>query len=372
MVIISETLARRVTIAVIGLGEMGTIHARNLSRNPHVRLALASQRKSRLDELGKELGSDIRFTSYDEVFNSDDIDGIVVATPFDKHVEYVKRGLMSGKKVLVEKPLGVDSTEVRGLADAIHGIEGGAGLGLMVGFQRRWDNGYSEAFRAVKKGALGELGVIKATSGDSEYPEKYWRGGGSDSLLRDLAVHDIDLARWLFGKEVARVYVVGRRLVYGGLAKMNDWDTAVATLEMKGGGVYSVHFSRCLNYGHNVSGELICGKGTLRIDDAGATDVQYWVSGHKSVKFSMDFAERFREAFTNEADAFVHLVQTKGKEELKKLRAGDARYAGYDDGLKSALVADALVESLYSGSPAEVEYGKPEEGKAGANKAQTI
>ena len=343
----------RPTIAVLGLGEMGAVHATNLAENPFVRLGLASRRRSRLRELGEQLKAELAFNSYDECLKSPEVDAVVIATPFFSHCDLVKEALRNGKKVFVEKPLGTTRKEVLGLKDALNGAELDR---LMLGFQRRWDPGYSRAWEKIENGSMGRVGVMKGTSGDRDYPEKYWRDGGKESLLRDLSVHDIDLARWYFQSEVEAVYVCARRFLYEGLAKNDDWDNAIVTLEMRNGGLAQIHCSRCLSYGYNVTGEIMCEKGTLQIGTVDETYIRHLSDGNLSTRIQPDFIERFTNAFKEEMNAFVRFAGAADEPKLTTFQSRDRRYAGFKDGLNVAFVADALVESAYSGARVKVKY----------------
>ena len=118
----TNELALHMTIAVIGLWKMGPSR-RETSLNSYVHLGLAPQQHPRVEELGKEFGSDVHFTSYDETLLSDFVGGSVISARFSSHEELVRKALTSGKKVLVEKPLDADATDLRGLVEAIEGID---------------------------------------------------------------------------------------------------------------------------------------------------------------------------------------------------------------------------------------------------------
>jgi len=223
----------------------------------------------------------------------------------------------------------------------------GAKVRLVAGFMRRFDPGYANARARVDQGELGHSVLLKCNSGDAEYPEKYQRDLGFNSMLLDLGVHDIDLARWLLKSEVKRVYACCDALVYPNLKAMGDSDLALLILEMDSGAKAMIHLSRALGYGYNVTSELVCSRGSLGIGVLEETPVTTCLNGQWSRDICPTFAERFRTAFAEEMVAFVNYIR-------------DGEYhpglAFGEDGWKATIVAEALVASWKSGLPVDVTY----------------
>lgn len=337
-------------IVILGLGEMGLIHARNLSKERRVLLGLASRRKDVLEKTAEELAADRTFSSFDEVFQDPQVKGVVISTPPPTHPEVIKQAAKAGKHIFSEKPLGYDSTAI---ADALQAVEK-AGVRFTVGFNRRWDSEYIAARRAVENGTLGDPVVLKCTSGDPEYPEKYHRGAAKHALLKDLAVHDIDLARWLTRSEVKRVYVICDALSYPSLKENDDADVAVAILEMASGAKVVVHLSRAFHFGYNVTTELFCKEGAMQIGQLESNAVVTVKDRRTARGVHWDFGDRFHASFTCEMSAFAELVLAKTNEDASTLLSRDTSYAGGRDGLAATVVAETLVKSYLSGMPETV------------------
>jgi predicted dehydrogenase len=347
---------RNICIAVLGLGEMGTIHAESLRRLGGVELALASKRSEVLHELAERLyvPCALRFESYEDALASPRVDAVVVATAPADHTERIVRAAQAGKHIFCEKPLGLSAASVeKALAQVEHARLERGDFGkkvFMVGFMRRFDPAYARGKLLVQSGALGKPTVLKCTSGDAEYPAKYQRDLGYNSMLLDLAVHDIDLARWLLGAEVHRVHVVCRSLVYPQLAGLGDADNALALLEMDSGALVSAHFCRAFNYGYNVTSELVCERGSVYLGELKRPGDAVRVAdpaGALSERIAPVFRERFEQAFQREMEVFAEAVR-KGT-----LPAGAP---GPLDGLAATRVAEALVRSWQTGSPQVVQH----------------
>lgn len=336
-------------IAVLGLGEMGLVHARNLARSRAIRLALASTREAVAARAAASLHADASYTSYEDALADPDVSGVVIATAPGTHPALMEAAAHAGKHIFCEKPLGFSVEDVLAASRAVEH----SGVRFMTGFMRRWDRGYVRAKQLVDSGDIGLPVVLKCTSGDPEYPEKYQREAAPNSMLKDLAVHDIDLARWLLKSEVKRVYVIGDALSYPILKEMGDSDVTVGVLEMHSGAKVIFHFSRALDYGYNVTSELVAQKGTVQIGELKMTSA-VTLQGQKScTDVAWHFSERFEDAFARQMDAFAALTAAS-EVEATALLSNNPSYAGVEDGLVATVVSEALVESANTGLPVDV------------------
>lgn len=329
-------------IAVLGLGEAGLVHAQGLLA-AGARVALASKRGVSLP------GADISYPSYDAALSDPDVAGVVIATPYESHPDLIAAASSAGKAILCEKPLGASVESILSARSAALNTR------FATGFMRRWDAAYASARARLDAGELGSPLVLKCSSGDMAYPQKYLRGegGAPGAMFRDLAVHDVDLARWLLRDEVATVYARAGALVHPNIAELGDVDTAVALLSMRGGGQALLSMSRALGYGQKVVTELVGSKASVEIGDLKMTDITRVQRGAVSTDVCEDFRQRFAGAFSRQMRGFVDLVRASD-DEAEEMLKGCCSYASFDDGLRATLVAEAMVESAETGMPVEV------------------
>lgn len=338
-------------IVVIGLGEMGLIHAANLSKHRSILLGLACTRPDTLSTTAQSLCADRIYSTYDAAFADPEVAAVVIATSPPTHPDLISKAAAANKHIFAEKPLGYDSPSI---SAALHAVQE-ARVRFMSGFMRRWDADYIAAREKIVSGQIGDPVVLKCMSGDPEYPEKYHRGGAKHSLCLDLAVHDIDLARWLTGSEVGRVYVVLDAMTYPTLKETGDGDVAVAVLEMTSGTKVMVHLSRALDFGYNVTTQVFCKHGMVEIGELKQTAMVTVSEKARATDVVWDFSKRFEGAFDREMKAFVDLVHAKD-EEAESLVKKNQSYAGMRDGLVATIVGEALVKSSMSGMPEVVPY----------------
>jgi predicted dehydrogenase len=135
-----------------------------------------------------------RVHSYDELL-TEDIDGIVIATPSALHAAQAIEALRRGKAVFCQKPLGRDAAEVR---DVIAAARAADRL-LHVDLSYRFTAGMQRIRELIRRGTLGSIYAIEARFHNAYGPDKAWfydaklSGGG---CLLDLGVHLVDLALW--------------------------------------------------------------------------------------------------------------------------------------------------------------------------------
>eukprot|EP00177_Eucheuma_denticulatum_P004495 GFKZ01008172.1.p1 GENE.GFKZ01008172.1~~GFKZ01008172.1.p1 ORF type:complete len:348 (+),score=48.31 GFKZ01008172.1:214-1257(+) len=334
-------------IVVLGLGEMGRIHAANLSKHRSILLGLASTRHEILTSTAATLSADRLYHSYDAAFDDPQVAAVVIATLPPTHPELICKAAAAKKHIFSEKPLGYSTSEITAALDNVEK----ARVRFMCGFMRRWDPDYIVAKEKVDSGELGVPIVVKCTSGDPEYPEKNWRGAAEHSMLKDLGVHDIDLARWLTGSEVKRVYVVLDALTYPQIKQLGDSDVAVAVLEMESGAKVMIHLSRAFSFGYDVTTQIFCRDGMIEVGELKKRAVVTVREKGQSSDVAWHFGERFEAAFEKEMSAFADLVLARNEEDAEAVMKSSLSYARGHDGYMATLVAEALVRSSKSGMP---------------------
>ena len=176
--------------ALIGVGYWGKNYLRLLSEDPTLELLYVADVSP--DAISKvEVGEGtLKTSNLDDIFNSRDVDFVVVTTPASTHYDIVKHALMSGKSVLVEKPLTLSSKEATELIN----LAEDSGLILLTGHTYLYNDAYRFLKNYLDSGKLGELLYV--------YGVRMGLGPirNDASCLWDLAVHDISMALDLTGK----------------------------------------------------------------------------------------------------------------------------------------------------------------------------
>ena len=187
----------QVGIAVIGAGFWGRNHARNLKELNETRLvAVCDRDEAKAKAVAQLFGVDA-YTDSGKMLKRTDIDAVTVCTWSTTLATEAMRALKAGKHVLVEKPMANNVQEARKIITLAKEKQ----RYLMVGFLMRFIPGLHRMKEAVERGEIGT--VVYATARRvSQWPERI----GDIGVVKDLAIHDIDITRYLFNDEPVEVY----------------------------------------------------------------------------------------------------------------------------------------------------------------------
>jgi len=188
---------RKLGVAVIGAGFWGRNHARNLKEINETRLvAVCDKDETKAKAIAEVFGVDA-YTDSREMLKRKDVEAVTVCTWSTKLAEEAMKALKAGKHVLVEKPMANNAQEATKIVDLAKKKQ----RYLMVGFLMRFIPGLQRIREAVEKGEIGTL-VYATARRVSEWPERI----GDVGVVKDLAIHDIDITRYLFGDDPVEVY----------------------------------------------------------------------------------------------------------------------------------------------------------------------
>lgn len=263
-----------IRLAVVGLGKMGVSHLSIANALDDFEVAaVCDNSKFVTDLLGKVTGLKVS-NDYDEVLKVKDLHAVIIATPTIAHEPMIRRALDRGLHVFAEKPLTLDASASRELAERA----ATQGLVAQVGYHNRYVGTFAEAARLLQNGALGKISHVLAESYGPvvlRRTKPTWRGkaGQGGGCLHDYAAHPINLMNWILG---APELCLGASLARHFSAEVED--QAHALLQFPGGviGQVSVNWSdpsvRKMTTKLSVWGEA----GKLSVD---RTELQLFLTG---------------------------------------------------------------------------------------------
>lgn len=182
---------------VIGWGYWGPKIARNLDALPCAMVTMVADTDPyRISLVSRNQPWIQTTTSVDDVFASD-VDGVVIATPVTTHFQLAKKALLSGKHVLVEKPLTANVAEAQELV----ALAREQGRILMVGHTFEYNPAVNELRRLIQSGDLGNIYCIEA--------ERVNLGlfRSDINVIWDLAPHDVSILLYLLGTKPEHISV---------------------------------------------------------------------------------------------------------------------------------------------------------------------
>lgn len=200
----------KLRVGIVGIGTMGGAHVKTLINGEvpgAVLTAVCDTDPKRLEWAKNEFGDEIlRFDNSDDLLDSKKVDGIIIATPHYDHPAIAIKAFEKGLHVLVEKPAGVYTKQVRELNEAAG--KSGRVFGIM--FSIRTNPIYQKLREIVMSGELGSMKrnnwVITSTYRSQSYYDSgdwraTWRGEGGGVLLNQTP-HQLDLWQWICGMPV--------------------------------------------------------------------------------------------------------------------------------------------------------------------------
>jgi predicted dehydrogenase len=194
----------RLRVGIVGVGFIGTVHARAARNAGAVLAGVAAATPEHSKAAAEQLGAE-RACSSEELVAADDVDLVHVCTPNHLHVPIAEAALKAGKHVICEKPLAPTVAEAQRLVDGA----AQAGVLAAVPFVDRFYPTVREARTRIRAGEAGPLRLLHgsylqdwlSTSQDTN-----WRVdpalGGASRAFGDIGVHWCDLVQFVTGHRI--------------------------------------------------------------------------------------------------------------------------------------------------------------------------
>ncbi len=198
----------RIRAGIVGVGFMGTVHARAIRRSGGVvsRVVGSSPESSR--EGHERTGAETVTSTVEELLAADDVDVVHVCTPNASHAPLVRAAIAAGKHVVCEKPLAIDAAE----AGELLALATAAGATATVPFVYRFYPTVREARARVADGTAGPVRLLHGSylqdwlAADTDDD---WRvdaaTGGASRAFADIGVHWCDLVEFVSVHRITRL-----------------------------------------------------------------------------------------------------------------------------------------------------------------------
>ena len=207
-------------VAVIGVGAMGRNHARVYAEMPEVELTgVADANQQAAEAVGHRYATPA-YIDYRRMLDETRPDAVTVAVPTVEHLNVAMQVIARGIHLLIEKPIAFDVEEGRQIIQEA----ARAGVHLMVGHIERFNPAVTALKGHLAAGELGRVFQIEAHR-EGPFPARVQDVG----VVIDLAVHDLDVMRYVTGSEIVRVYAETERRIHStredllsGLVRFSD------------------------------------------------------------------------------------------------------------------------------------------------------
>lgn len=188
---------KKLGVAVVGTGFWGKNHARVYRELEETDLlAVCDIDAGRARAVADQFGAK-SYTSVRRMLKNEEIKAVSICTWSTSLARVATEAANAGKHVLVEKPMAASVRQAEKLLEAAKKNH----VHLTVGFLMRFIPGLQQMKKAVEENRIGEL-VSATAKRVSQWPERI----GDVGVVKDMAIHDIDVMLYLFNKDPVAVY----------------------------------------------------------------------------------------------------------------------------------------------------------------------
>ncbi|MBQ7376893.1 MAG: Gfo/Idh/MocA family oxidoreductase [Clostridia bacterium] len=243
----------------------------------------------RAEEAAKKFGVEGAkvYSDYKELLKDTSIDVVHICTPNRSHSFITVDALESGKHVMCEKPMAINSAEAKKMLDAA----AATGKKLTIGYQSRQRDDAQYMKKEAEKGTFGDIYYAKATALRRRavptwgvFLDEYEQGGGP---LIDIGTHALDLTLWVMNNYKPKYCVGTTYHAFNNQTETanawGDWDPAKFTVEdaafgfivMENGATIVLESSWAINYTDTREAvTAVCGtKAGARMPNAGQLEI---------------------------------------------------------------------------------------------------
>lgn len=316
----------KLSVALIGAGRAGMIHARNFrAAVPDARIhAVCSHSEDSAKAAAQELELEKFYTDFHDVMADDSIDAVIIATPTKNHCEIAIAAAEAKKHILCEKPMAMTVDECNQMdAAAKHN-----GVCLQIAFMRRFDASFVEAKRRIENGEIGDVVMVRSNTRGPSIPKPWMYDiSKSNGPLAEVNSHDIDSLRWFTGSDFETVFAIGGNYRCPDAKKEfpDFYDNVVLNARFSNGCQGIIDGAQGVLYGYDARCEILGTKGCIYIGNTRENSVTVCHNDmQRTEEYINSWKYLFRDAYLAEDTAFAETVLSGGR---PKVTAYDGKMA---------------------------------------------
>jgi scyllo-inositol 2-dehydrogenase (NAD+) len=333
---------KKINVGLIGAGRLGTMYAEFLTTQVTQAnlVAVADIIPERATKCAESFGIQKAYFSHQELNDDKTVSAVIVAATTGNHKEIVVDAASKGKSIFCEKPMALTLEHARQMKAAVEKY----GVFYQQGYMRRFDKGFAAAKRNIDDGVIGTPVVFRGSSRDPYLPSlEYLYPKNSGGQILDMAIHDIDIARWYMG-EIDSVYSIGGVLAFPEVKPTGDTDNVIMSMTFASGSLGEIDISRNGIYGYDIRAEVLGTKGTLMAGYLRDTPVLVLTKEGVTHDVVPYFPQRFRDAYVSQLTDY-----------LKNLSENLEPMIKINDGIVGLQVAIAATASLHQAKTMHVK-----------------
>ncbi|MFS1512073.1 Gfo/Idh/MocA family protein [Chengkuizengella sp. SCS-71B] len=346
---------RLVRVGIIGLGLMGIRYAKYFKEGKvegAILSAVVTSRKERMDWVKETFTNKVDiYSNLDDLITSGNVDALIIATPHYHHPAAAIQAFHAGYHVLIEKPAGVYTKQVREMNEAA----ANSGKVFSIMYNQRTNPLYIKLRDLIESGELGEIYrtnwiVTNWYRTQSYYDAVSWRaswatdGGG---VLMNQSPHQLDLWQWTTGMMPKRIRAFCHFGKYHNI-EVEDDVTVYVEYENGATGVFITSTGEAPGTNrYELSGTL----GKIVIED---NKLSFW----RLREPIHEFNERYKDGGFKKPECWECEVPTQGEikdghlevilDWIDTIRNGTPLLSPGEEGMKGLTLANAMLLSTWT------------------------
>lgn len=302
-------------IGIVGCGDISHVHGKALINHPHARfVACADINEVRAKAWSELYNCDHFYLNYTDMIHSERLDGIVLATWPNQHLEQIKEIAAAGiKNILCQKSLTLTGSE----AAEIYKIAQENDLFIMEGFMYRHHPAIKKLERLLEQGELGRIDNVRAVFSDfdpelesAEDSSRNWRqrkecGGG---IPYDFACYAVNACGHFAQGLPLRVYATGNQSEkYGTINRL------YGMIEYDNGCVGIIESSKKSSFSQEL--QISCANGIINLPLAWTIYDEVTLKQTNRTEWAHLIFNHYgipkTDAYTSEMENFIDVIQRK-------------------------------------------------------------
>lgn len=341
-----------IRVGIIGVGNMGSAHARTLLSGAipgAVLVAVCDIREMMRDWVSEQLSPAIAFWSNaEDMLSSGTVDAVILATPHYDHARQAALAFAKGIHVLVEKPAGVYTRQVREMNEAA----AASGSVFSIMYNQRTNPLYIKLKDLIASGELGEIRrlnwiITNWYRSQSYYDSGGWRAtwsGEGGGVLINQCPHQLDLLQWTTGMMPTRIRAFCQFGKYRNI-EVEDDVTAYAEYE---NGATAVFITTTGEYPGSNRFEITGDQGKIVIENDTLT---FWRLRESETSFNQHYTGKFGHPECWKCEIPIEGIETGHpgiiRNWIESIQHGTPLIAPGEEGIRGLSLSNAMYLSTW-------------------------
>ena len=236
-------MTKQLKAGILGAGQMGRKHGKNLLKLDVQVVAVCDNDLLRATDLAAALSSDtLAFDDFPRMLESCELDLLYLCLPPFAHEGQLEAAVAKGIHVFIEKPIAIDTQRASLMVEAVRK----AGVISQVGYHMRFNETVARLKALVDSGATGRPTLFDGRYACNSLHGKPWwmdkeKSGGQ---VFEQVIHVYDMAMYLLGEPTTVVGFLAD-LCHRDVPGYTVEDTSVSAIRFQSGALASIAASNC-------------------------------------------------------------------------------------------------------------------------------